>query len=118
VWDVAVDIRRGSPAFGHWFGCALSDANRRQLYIPPGFAHGFLVLSDRALFVYKCTEYYDASAERTLLWDDPALGIDWPEAPLLVSGKDQAGRPLAELPESQLPEYCHAGEMNGGSAAT
>src|ERR1051326_1029997 len=80
IFDVAVDLRRGSPTFGSWYGCELTDSNRRQIYIPPGFAHGFCVLSDTADVIYKCTELYHPEDERTLLWNDPALGIQWPVA--------------------------------------
>ena len=106
VYDVAVDIRRGSPDFGRWFGTRLSAANHLQMYVPPGFAHGFCVLSDTALFAYKCTEFYDPAAEHSLLFDDPNLGIDWPldQTPTL-SGKDQAGRRLKDFPEELLPIY-------------
>ena len=99
VFDVAVDIRRGSPTFGRWFGSELSDANHRQLWIAPGLAHGFLVLSESADFLYKTTAYYEPAAERALRWNDPDLGIAWPElgsAPL-VSAKDAAGAALASL---------------------
>ena len=97
IWDVAVDIRRGSPTFGRWVGIELSEENRRQLWIPPGFAHGFLVLSGVAEFLYKTTDYWYPEFERTLLWNDPALGIDWPLAgtPTLAA-KDSAGTPLAQ----------------------
>ena len=96
VFDVAVDIRRSSPSFGRWVGIHLSAQNRRMLWIPPGFAHGFLVLSEAAEFLYKTTDYWYAEHERTLLWNDAALAIDWPlaGAPRLAS-KDAAGRPLA-----------------------
>jgi dTDP-4-dehydrorhamnose 3,5-epimerase len=96
VFDVAVDVRRGSPTFGHAMGMTLSAQNQRMLWIPPGFAHGFLVLSDAAEFLYKTTDYWYAEHERTLLWNDPALRIDWPVsgAPVLAA-KDAAGRPLA-----------------------
>jgi len=96
VLDVAVDIRRSSPTFGRSISVTLSAQNRQMLWIPPGFAHGFLVLSDAAEFLYKTTDYWYAEHERTLLWNDPALGIDWPlsGAPLLAP-KDAAGRPLA-----------------------
>lgn len=95
VFDVAVDLRRPSPAFGQWHGAELSAANRRQLWIPPGFAHGFYVTGEWAEVAYKVTDVYAPRWERTLLWNDPALGIDWPldEAPLL-SEKDEAGLPL------------------------
>jgi dTDP-4-dehydrorhamnose 3,5-epimerase len=96
VYDVAVDLRRRSPTFGRHVGVNLSAANRRMLYIPPGFAHGFLVVSDAAEFLYKTTDYWYPEHERTLLWRDPALGIAWPDGiePLLAP-KDAAGAPLA-----------------------
>jgi dTDP-4-dehydrorhamnose 3,5-epimerase len=96
VFDVAVDLRRSSPTFGRAVGIALSADNRRMLWIPPGFAHGFLVVSDAAEFLYKTTDYWFPEFERTLLWSDPALGIAWPlaGAPTLAA-KDVAGRPLA-----------------------
>jgi dTDP-4-dehydrorhamnose 3,5-epimerase len=96
VLDVAVDLRRSSPTFGRSLSVTLSAKNKQMLWIPPGFAHGFLVLSDAAEFLYKTTDYWYAEHERTLLWNDPALGIDWPlsGAPLLAA-KDAAGRPLA-----------------------
>jgi dTDP-4-dehydrorhamnose 3,5-epimerase len=98
VFDVAVDLRRGSPTFGRWTGAVLSEANHRQLYIPPGFCHGFYVLSETADVLYKCTEYYDAQDERTLLWNDPDVGIAWPlEGEPIVSEKDRHGVPLAGL---------------------
>lgn len=99
VFDVVVDLRKSSPDFGQWAGELLSAENRKQLWIPPGFAHGFLVLSERADFEYKCTDYYAPEHERTLLWNDPDIGIEWPlldrEEPLL-SGKDEAGVPLRD----------------------
>jgi len=96
VFDVAVDLRRGSPTFGKWVGERLSAENRRQLWIPEGFAHGFLVLSDFADTVYKATDYYAPTHEQTLLWNDAAIGIEWPlaGAPILTP-KDTAGAPLA-----------------------
>lgn len=101
VFDVAVDIRRGSPTFGKWVGAVLSAGNKQQMWIPPGFAHGFYVLSAVAEFFYKCTDFYAPRHERTIRWDDPQLAIDWPlhgRTPLL-SPKDQAGLSLeaAEL---------------------
>jgi dTDP-4-dehydrorhamnose 3,5-epimerase len=92
VFDVAVDARRSSPTFGRWVGVELSDENHRQLWIPPGFAHGFLVLSERADFVYKTTDYYAPASERAVRFDDPDLAIRWPDcgAPLQLSAKDQA----------------------------
>ena len=95
IFDVAVDLRRSSPTFGRWHGCELTEANRRQMYIPPGFAHGFCVTSDVAEVLYKCTELYHPADERTLLWNDPVLGIDWPVASPVVSAKDTLGVPLA-----------------------
>ena len=92
VFDVAVDIRRDSPNFGQWASAVLSAENRRQLWIPPGFAHGFLVLSDSAEFLYKTTDYYAPALERCIRWDDPALAIDWPlSAAPVLSAKDQCG---------------------------
>lgn len=97
VFDVAVDMRRDSPTFGHWVGEVLSADNKRQLWVPEGFAHGFYVLSDEAEFVYKCTDYYNPNAEHSLIWNDATVGIDWP---LLgepsISAKDLAGKMLAE----------------------
>ena len=97
VFDVAVDIRKSSPTFGKWVGCELSDSNHRQLWIPPGFAHGFMVLSESADFLYKTTDYYAPAHERCIAWNDPSIGINWPEGitPLL-SAKDQQGIALAE----------------------
>ncbi|MBJ7899941.1 MAG: dTDP-4-dehydrorhamnose 3,5-epimerase [Cyanobacteria bacterium RI_101] len=99
VLDVAVDLRRSSPTFGQWVGCWLSAENKRQFWIPPGFAHGFLVFSPVAEFLYKTTDFYAPQHERTLLWNDPELAIDWqlsrlPLAPIL-SAKDQDGAPLS-----------------------
>jgi dTDP-4-dehydrorhamnose 3,5-epimerase len=99
VFDVAVDMRRSSPTFGQWVGLTLSASNKRMLWIPPGFAHGFYVTSTQAEFQYKCTDYYDPGSERTLAWDDPDVGISWPlipELPALLSPKDRAGHRLGE----------------------
>jgi dTDP-4-dehydrorhamnose 3,5-epimerase len=97
VFDVAVDLRRSSPTFGRWVGERLSAQNRRMMWVPPGFAHGFLVLSESAEFLYKTTDYYAPEHERTLLWNDPALGIAWPlEGEPLLKPKDAAGVPLAQ----------------------
>jgi dTDP-4-dehydrorhamnose 3,5-epimerase len=96
VYDIAVDLRRSSPSFGRWVGERLSAANRRMLWIPPGFAHGFLVMSDAAEFLYKTTDYWYPEHERTLKWDDPALAIDWPlSGDPILAAKDRAGVPLA-----------------------
>lgn len=97
VFDVAVDLRKSSPTFGKWMGLVLSDENKRMLYIPPGFGHGFLVLSQSADFLYKTTDYYAPAHERTVLWNDPAIGIEWPlQGEPLLSKKDIAGLTLAE----------------------
>jgi dTDP-4-dehydrorhamnose 3,5-epimerase len=97
VFDVVVDMRRGSPTFGRWHGIELSAENRLQLWIPPGFAHGFLALSDSAECLYKTTDYWSPNQERTLLWNDPALAIAWPlTGEPIVSAKDRAGLPLAQ----------------------
>jgi len=98
VFDVAVDIRKDSPTYGLWAGVILSEDNKRQFWVPPGLAHGFVVLSDVADFEYKCTDYYDPSDEGCLLWSDPTVGIVWPEGiePIL-SAKDKDGLTLGEL---------------------
>jgi len=97
VFDVAVDIRRNSPAFGKWVGVELSAENKRLFWMPPGMAHGFIVLSDSTDFLYKATDYYEPKSERTILWSDPDLGIEWPLAgqPIL-SAKDAAGKSFDE----------------------
>jgi dTDP-4-dehydrorhamnose 3,5-epimerase len=105
VFDVAVDIRVGSPTFGKWTGMTLSAEGKRQLYVPPNFAHGFVVTSESALFFYKCTDYYSGSSEGIVLWNDPAIGIEWPiDAPIL-SERDRTAPPLSEMPEEVLPRY-------------
>jgi dTDP-4-dehydrorhamnose 3,5-epimerase len=97
VFDVAIDLRKSSPTFGRWTGAELSADNHRQLWIPAGFAHGFLVLSDCADFLYKTTDYYAPEFERSVAWNDPAIGIDWPaDVPPVLSAKDKAGVPLHE----------------------
>ena len=103
VFDVAVDIRRGSPRFGEWTGVELHGDHPRQLWVPPGFAHGFCVLSDQAYFHYKCTAYYNPSTERSIRWDDPSIAIDWPVETPLLSDKDNAAPLLANAP--LLPDY-------------
>ena len=108
VYDVVVDIRKGSPTFGRWYGVELSAENRLQLYVPPGCAHGFCVSSDRASFLYKCTDYYAPGDERGIIWNDPALAIPWPVTSPILSAKDQAYRSLAEM-ELDLPRYRPAG---------
>jgi len=101
VFDVAVDIRKGSPTFGQWEGVILSEENKRQFWVPPGFAHGFVVLSDVADFEYKCTDYYDPSDEGSLAWNDPDVGINWPldklDADPQLSAKDMDAGSLASL---------------------
>ena len=97
IFDVAVDLRKNSPAFGRWWGGNLTESNRRQLYVPVGFAHGFCVLSDVAEVEYHCTELYAPECERTLLWNDPNVGIAWPlHVPPLISDKDCRGTPFAQ----------------------
>ena len=104
VYDVVVDIRIGSPTFGTWQGVDLSSDNYRQLYIPPGCAHGFCVTSEQASVLYKCTEFYSPADERGIIWDDPALAISWPVTTPLLSPKDQAYGTLAAM-KDQLPRY-------------
>lgn len=107
MFDVAVDIRRGSPTFGKWVGIVLSGENFRQLYIPPGFAHGFCVLSERVHVEYKCTDVYTPGDELGILWNDPGIGIDWPIKDPILSGKDAAAPSLsAQL--DRLPIYPNA----------
>jgi dTDP-4-dehydrorhamnose 3,5-epimerase len=105
VLDIAVDIRVGSPNFGKWVSVLLSGENHLQLYIPKGFAHGFVVRSDTADFLYKCSDYYDASDDRGVLWNDPEIGIDWQTPSPLLSNKDSAYLPLAQIAHEQLPRY-------------
>ncbi len=97
VYDVAVDIRKGSSAFGQWVGVILSEENKKQLWVPPGFAHGFVVLSEIADFEYKCTDYYDPSDEGSILWNDPDLAIVWPVENPILSDKDLNANKLADL---------------------
>ena len=104
VFDVSVDIRKGSPTFGKWVGIELSAENKRQLYIPPGFAHGFCVISDVAGVLYKCTRFYTPKDERGIIWNDRTLGIRWPVQQPLLSPKDEAYKTLASM-ASELPAY-------------
>ena len=104
VFDVAVDIRRGSPTFGQWVGAELSADNQHQLYAPPGFAHGFCVLSETADFLYKCTAYYAPQDEYGIMWNDPAIGINWPNGDFVISEKDAANG-LLETMTDVLPVY-------------
>lgn len=114
VYDVCIDVRKGSPSFGKSFGCILSDENHKMLYVPPGFAHGFLALSGPVLFLYKCTEFYAPNAERSLLWNDPALGIRWPEEPNLdlMSDKDKKAPLLAD---AEINFVFASSEVSAGS---
>lgn len=108
VWDVAVDIRRGSPTFGQWVGAELSAENHRQLWVPPGFAHGFVVLSETALFFYKCTAFYSEADERSIRWDDSSLEVRWPAEYPHLSVKDATAPLLAAVPDELLPTYTAA----------
>ena len=104
VFDVAVDVRVGSPTYGKWLGTVLSATNKRQVYIPPGFAHGFCVLSDQALFAYKCTDFYRREAEIGIRFDDPDIGIEWPGKDPILSAKDAEFPRLSEIDPSRLPK--------------
>jgi dTDP-4-dehydrorhamnose 3,5-epimerase len=95
---VAIDLRRSSPAFGRWFAIELSDANRMQIYIPPGFAHGFCALTDEAEVIYKCTDVYHPAGERTIVWNDPQLAIPWPASEPILAEKDKRGMRFANAP--------------------
>jgi len=103
VFDVAVDVRRGSPTFGKWVGVHLTAENFRQVYVPPGFAHGFCVLSDVAQLEYKCTDLYDPASEIGIAWNDPAIGISWPVTDPLLSARDRQHPTLAQVAE-KLPK--------------
>lgn len=108
VFDVAVDVRVGSPNFGRWVGEELNGENKRQLYVPPGFAHGFCVTSDTALFVYKCTDYYNPEAELSIAWNDPSIGVEWPIETPSLSQKDRAACPLSGIDPALLTHYVSA----------
>lgn len=105
VYDVAVDIRRGSPTFGRWAAVIVSAENKRQFWIPEGFAHGFAVLSERAIFSYLCTAQYDKDADASVRWDDAEIGIDWPIAEPLLSAKDASAPFLDKVPADRLPSF-------------
>ena len=107
VYDVAVDIRSGSPNFGQWAAVNLSSENKRQFYVPAGFAHGFCVTSETAMFSYKCTDLYNAEAEGCISWNDPDLAIDWPIQNPELSAKDDEGLQLKDFPVDRLPQYHH-----------
>ncbi len=111
VWDVAVDLRAGSPHFGRWAGVELTAENHRQFWVPPGFGHGFVVVSDDAVFSYKCTDIYDQAAEIGVRWDDPDLAIDWPldAADVQVSDKDGSLPWLRDIPRDRLVPYVPQG---------
>lgn len=103
VFDVAVDVRRGGPTFGRWWGTRLSSDDYRQLWIPEGFAHGFVALSEEAIVSYKCSAFYSPGDDRTLRWDDPDIGIEWPVSEPLLSEKDRWAPRLEDLDDSELP---------------
>lgn len=105
VFDVAVDVRVGSPHFGKWVAASLSATNHRQLWVPPGFAHGFQVTSETALFVYKCTDVYHPECEFSVLYDDPALKIEWPISDAELSAKDARALCLADIAQDRLPRF-------------
>lgn len=105
VYDVAVDIRRGSPTFGNWEAVVLSAENKRQFWIPEGFAHGFAVLSERAVFSYLCTEVYLKEFDAGVRWNDPAIGVEWPISEPQLSGKDEVAPFLEQIAEDRLPVY-------------
>lgn len=105
IFDVAVDIRKGSPEFGKWVSAVLSGDNKRQLYVPPGFAHGFCVISEEADVIYKCTDFYAPDDEYGIIWNDPAIGIDWPEITPVLSDKDSKYKGLKEISKEKLPLY-------------
>ncbi|MBT5046919.1 MAG: dTDP-4-dehydrorhamnose 3,5-epimerase [Rhodospirillaceae bacterium] len=105
VFDVAVDVRQGSPHFGRWTGVSLSDRNKCQLYIPKGFAHGFTVVSESALFAYKCTDFYDPNSELIIAWNDPQISVQWPVDQPVLSDRDRDGTMLAEMDPARLPIF-------------
>jgi len=105
VFDVAVDVRRGSPNFGQWFGAELSEDNMNMMYVPPGFDHGFVVLSDTADFIYKCTDYYHPESEQGIAWDDPDIGVEWPISDIMLSEKDKLNPKLKDQHSDLLPQY-------------
>ena len=105
VFDVAVDIRRGSPTFGNWTGVYLTDENKRQVFIPEGCAHGFCVMSETADIIYKCTDFYSPEDERGILWSDPEIGIDWPVTDPVLSEKDSRNPSLSDITPENLPLF-------------
>lgn len=115
VFDVAVDLRKRSPTFGRWTAVRLTEKNRRQVYIPPGMAHGFCVLSDLVVFAYKCTDFYHPESERTILWNDEQLAIDWPIRRPSLSEKDRQGVPFAKAPCYDADEHSNAPDATSES---
>jgi dTDP-4-dehydrorhamnose 3,5-epimerase len=105
VYDVAVDVRKGSPTFGQWFGTTLDEQSLRMMYVPPGFAHGFVVLTDTADFIYKCTNYYHPQSEQGIFWNDPEVGIQWPIADVQLSEKDTNNPLLKDQLAENLPLF-------------
>ena len=105
VFDVAVDVRLGSPTFGRWFGVTLSEENKLQIYVPRGFAHGYVVRSETADFLYKCSDYFDPGDDRGVLWNDPAIRIEWDTPEPILSAKDQQYARLADVAHDMLPRY-------------
>jgi dTDP-4-dehydrorhamnose 3,5-epimerase len=103
VYDVAVDIRTGSPTFGQWYGTTLDDENMRMMYVPPNFAHGYVVLSESADFIYMCTDYYHPQSEQGILWNDPTINIEWPITEVILSDKDKFNPILSK--QDKLPKY-------------
>jgi dTDP-4-dehydrorhamnose 3,5-epimerase len=117
VFDVAVDVRVGSPTFGRWEGTWLDAERHNQLYVPPGFAHGFCVASDNAIFAYKCTTFFDADAEIGVAWDDPDLAIAWPTDAPVLSKKDLGHPRLREIPVARLPRFSAEDRAQGEAVA-
>jgi dTDP-4-dehydrorhamnose 3,5-epimerase len=105
IWDVAIDMRRGSPTWARWFGVELTSENFKQIYVPPGFLHAFVVLSDTAEVEYKCTDVYDPGGELGVAWNDPEIGIEWPVDEPVLSEKDASAPLLSEVPQEHLPEF-------------
>jgi dTDP-4-dehydrorhamnose 3,5-epimerase len=105
VVDVVVDIRVGSPTYGQWLGEVLSETNHRQMYVPPGFAHGYCVTSETALFSYKCTDFYNPATEHGIIWNDPDIGIEWPTAEPVLSPKDAVYPRLKDLKPENMPRF-------------
>ncbi len=105
VVDIAVDVRVGSPTFGHWISEVISDANHKQIYIPPGFAHGYCVTSQKAVFSYKCTDFYNPATESGIIWNDSDLNIDWPIKEPILSPKDASYSRLKDLSPDKLPHF-------------